>query len=82
MYEVVTSPDGHTAYVATGDGVALVDLVTPTSPRLLSRRTDLLADSENGPIQRVQDLAVAVRGYWLLVPLTPLTAPTASSSST
>ncbi|KAA9406156.1 hypothetical protein EGO51_13750 [Haloarcula hispanica] len=59
VYEVVTSLDGHTAYVATGDGIALVDLVTPTSPRLLSRRTDLLAESDDGPIQRVQDLAVS-----------------------
>ncbi|WP_336336719.1 LVIVD repeat-containing protein [Haloarcula brevis] len=59
VYEVVTSPDGHTAYVATGDGIALVDLVTPTSPRLLSRQTDLLAEADDGPIQRVQDLAVS-----------------------
>ena len=59
VYEVVTSPDGHTAYVATGDGVALVDLVTPTSPRLLSQQTGLLAESDDGPIQRLQDLAVS-----------------------
>jgi hypothetical protein len=58
VYEVVTSPDGHTAYVATGDGIALVDLVTPTSPRLLSRRTDLLAESGSGPIQHVRNIAV------------------------
>jgi len=65
VYEVVTSPDGHTAYVATGDGVAFVDLVTPTNPRLVGLERDLLADSDDGPIQRVQDLAVS--GTRLLV---------------
>jgi hypothetical protein len=58
-HELVTSPDGHTAYVATGDGVAFVDVVSPTTPRLLAERTDLLADSPDGPMQVVQDLAVA-----------------------
>ena len=57
--ELVTSPDGHTAYVATGEGIALVDLVSPSAPRLLAERTDLLADSADGPMQVVQDLAVA-----------------------
>ncbi|MFC6756345.1 MULTISPECIES: LVIVD repeat-containing protein [Haloarcula] len=56
--ELVTSPDGHTAYVATGDGIAVVDLVSPSAPRLLAERTDLLADSPNGPMQVVQDAAV------------------------
>ncbi|MFC6975412.1 LVIVD repeat-containing protein [Halomicroarcula sp. GCM10025709] len=64
-YEAVTSPDGHTAYAATGDGLAVVDIVAPTRPRLLARRTDLLGDSEGGPIGRVQDLAVS--GTRLLV---------------
>jgi hypothetical protein len=58
-HELVTSPDGHTAYVATGDGVVLVDIVSPTTPRMLAERTDLLADSEAGPMEQVQDLAVA-----------------------
>lgn len=56
--ELVTSPDGHTAYVATGSGMALVDLVSPSEPRLLAERTDLLADSADGPMRVVQDLAV------------------------
>ncbi|MDS0280831.1 LVIVD repeat-containing protein [Haloarcula onubensis] len=56
--ELVTSADGHTAYVATGAGVALVDLVSPSEPRLLAERTDLLADSVDGPMRVVQDLAV------------------------
>jgi hypothetical protein len=56
--ELVTSPDGHTAYVATGDGIALVDIVSPSEPRLLATRTDLLADSAAGPMRVVQDLAV------------------------
>lgn len=58
-HELVTSPDGHTAYVATGDGVVLVDVVSPTTPRITAERTDLLADSGAGPIERVQDLALA-----------------------
>jgi len=57
--ELVTSPDGHTAYVATGDGIALVDLVSPGEPRLLAERTDLLADSPDGPMRLVQDLAIS-----------------------
>ena len=57
--ELVTSPDGHTAYVATGEGLAVVDVVSPTNPRLLAERTDLLADSEDGPMALVQDLAVS-----------------------
>jgi len=56
--ELVTSPDGHTAYVATGEGIALVDLVSPSSPRHLAERTELLADSADGPMRIVQDLAV------------------------
>ena len=57
--ELVTSHDGHTAYVATGAGVAVVDAVSPSEPRLLAERTDLLADSADGPMRVVQDLAVA-----------------------
>ncbi|WP_276270586.1 LVIVD repeat-containing protein [Haloarcula litorea] len=57
-HELVTSPDGHTAYVATGTGVAVVDAVVPAAPRLLTHRTDLLADTEAGPMREVQDLAV------------------------
>lgn len=64
-HEVVVSPDGHTAYVATGDGVTLVDVESPADPRRLATRTGLLADSEDGPMQRVQDLAVS--GSRLLV---------------
>ena len=64
-HEAVVSPDGHTAYVAVGDGVALVDITAPADPQLLATRTDLLADSADGPMQRVQDLAVS--GSRLLV---------------
>jgi len=58
-HELVTSPDGHTAYAATGDGVVSVDVVSPPTPRIVAERTDLLADSEAGPMERVQDLALA-----------------------
>ncbi|MDS0277801.1 hypothetical protein NDI85_08340 [Halomicroarcula sp. S1AR25-4] len=64
-HELVTSPDGHTAYVATGTGVAVVDVTTPTNPRRITHRTDLLADSAEGPMEEVQDLAL--RGDRLLV---------------
>lgn len=57
--ELVTGPDGHTAYVATGDGIAVVDIVSPAEPRLLAARTDLLSDSATGPMQIVQDLALS-----------------------
>jgi len=58
-HELVTSPDGHTAYVAAGAGVAFVDVVSPTEPRLIAYRTELLADSDAGPMQRVQEVAVS-----------------------
>jgi hypothetical protein len=57
--ELVTSADGHTAYVATGSGIALVDVVSPANPRLLAERTDLLAESADGPMEYVQDVAVS-----------------------
>ncbi len=82
VYEVVTSPDGH----------------RPTSQRvtasrsLTSSRRPVLDCSAAEPIcwptARMDRYSAsrtspsAVRGYRLLVPLTPLTAPTASSSST
>ncbi|MFB6075048.1 MAG: hypothetical protein ABEJ89_08555 [Haloarculaceae archaeon] len=49
---------GTTVYVATLDGFAAVDASDPAAPRVLARRTDLLADRENGPLTGVQDLAV------------------------
>ena len=56
--ETVVGPDGHTAYVAIKTGMAVVAIEDPTEPRLLATRTDLLADSDAGPMQMVQDLAV------------------------
>ncbi|MFC6861968.1 LVIVD repeat-containing protein [Halomicroarcula sp. GCM10025817] len=64
-HEAVVSPDGHTAYVALGDGFAVVDIESPSDPRRLATQTALLADSADGPMQRVQDLAVS--GSRLLV---------------
>jgi hypothetical protein len=69
--ELVTSPDGHTAYVATGEGIALVDLVSPGEPRLLAERTELLADSPDGPMQIVQDLAVSETRLLVAGPANP-----------
>jgi hypothetical protein len=57
-HEAVASADGHTAYVATGAGVAAVDVTDPTDPSLLTHRIGLLGDREDGPLERVQDLAV------------------------
>lgn len=50
--------DESTAYLATGDGYAVVDISDPTDPRVLDRRTSLLAGRENGPLVNVQDVSV------------------------
>ncbi|MGZ0747892.1 LVIVD repeat-containing protein [Haloparvum sp. AD34] len=62
-YEAVT--DGRTVFVATGDGFAAVDVTDPADPTLLTRETDLLADRESGPLEKVYD--VALDGTDLLV---------------
>ncbi|MFB6205135.1 MAG: LVIVD repeat-containing protein [Haloglomus sp.] len=46
LKEVVTSPDGRTAYCATTDGFAVVDLAAPASPEVLVDERDPLSDRE------------------------------------
>lgn len=62
-HEAVT--DGRTAFVATGDGFAAVDVTDPADPTLLTRETDLLGDRKNGPLEKAYD--VALDGTDLLV---------------
>lgn len=50
--------DDSTAYVATGDGYAVVDVSDPSNPRVLARRTGLRGDAEDGPLVDVQDVKV------------------------
>ncbi|WP_435064507.1 LVIVD repeat-containing protein [Halobaculum sp. EA56] len=54
--EVVVSADGRTAYLALGDGYAAVDLSDPAVPTVLAERRDLLADREDGPLRRLDDV--------------------------
>ena len=56
--EVAVSADGETAYVATRDGFATVDLADPTGPTVLAERRDLQADHEDGPLQLMNDVKV------------------------
>ncbi|NIB98434.1 PGF-CTERM sorting domain-containing protein [Halobacterium sp. R2-5] len=54
--EVVTDDAGETAFVATTDGVATVDIADPANPELLARVAPLLDDREGGPMQQVFDV--------------------------
>jgi hypothetical protein len=56
--EAVVDAAGETAYVATTDGFATVDVTDPTAPSVLAERRDLLADREGGPMGRVFDVAL------------------------
>jgi hypothetical protein len=56
--EAVVDDAGETAYVATTDGFATVDVTDPSAPAVLTERRDLLADREGGPMRRVYDVAL------------------------
>lgn len=56
--EVVVGPEGRTAFAAVYDGFATVDVSDPSAPVPLAERRDLLAEREEGPMERVQDVAV------------------------
>jgi hypothetical protein len=47
--------DDGTAYVATVDGFAAVDVSDPTDLGVVAERTDLLADHPDGPLEGVYD---------------------------
>lgn len=63
--EVVVDDAGETAYAATTDGFAAVDVADPENPELLAERTGLLADREDGPLGMIYD--VKLDGDTLLV---------------
>jgi len=56
--EAVVGDDGDTAYVATTDGFATVDVSDPANPRVLMRASSLLSDRETGPMAGVFDVKV------------------------
>jgi hypothetical protein len=56
--ELVPSADGETAFVATGDGLAAVDISTPDAPQVVAEHTGLL-DGDGGSLQHVWDVSVA-----------------------
>ncbi|MFB6068995.1 MAG: LVIVD repeat-containing protein [Halobacterium sp.] len=56
--EVVVGDDGTTAYAATTDGFATVDVSDPANPEVLSEARALLADRENGPLSHIYDVKV------------------------
>jgi len=56
--EVVVGDDGETAYVATTDGFATVDVTDPENPSVLFSASSLLADRENGPLGGIYDVKV------------------------
>jgi hypothetical protein len=63
--EAVVDDAGKTAYVATGDGFATVDVSSPSTPTVLTRVTDIAADREDGPLRSILD--VKLDGDRLLV---------------
>jgi hypothetical protein len=56
--EVVVGDAGETAYAATTDGFATVDVSDPANPEVLARESGLLADREHGPMEQVYDVKV------------------------
>ncbi|GAA0265254.1 PGF-CTERM sorting domain-containing protein [Halobacterium noricense] len=54
--EVVVGDAGETAYVATTDGIATVDISDPANPEQLAGVAPLLDDHENGPMRMVYDV--------------------------
>ncbi|MCG1001984.1 MULTISPECIES: LVIVD repeat-containing protein [Halobacterium] len=56
--EVVVGDAGETAYVATTDGIATVDISDPSNPEQLAGVAPLLDDREDGPMGEVYDVKV------------------------
>jgi hypothetical protein len=54
--EVVVDDAGETAYAATTDGFATVDISDPETPELRTLEEPLLADHEDGALQMVYDV--------------------------
>ncbi|MFC7044491.1 hypothetical protein ACFQH6_02900 [Halobacteriaceae archaeon GCM10025711] len=70
--EVVVGDDARTAYVATTDGFATVDLSTSSDPTVLAERRDLLGDREDGPLRQIYDVKVAGDRLVVAGPANPL----------
>ncbi|USZ72010.1 LVIVD repeat-containing protein [Natronosalvus halobius] len=66
--EVVVGDDQETAYLATVDGFATVDVSDPTDPQVLADRRGLLEDVENEDRSFTEILDVEVSGDRLIVP--------------
>ncbi len=73
--EVVVSDPGETAYVATSDGYATVDLSDPANPALLADRRGLLSDRENGPLEAVWDVNLSRDRLAVVAPANARDAP-------
>lgn len=56
--EAVVGDGSETAYVATTDGFAAVDVSDTTAPSVLAERSDLLADTDTGPMDQIFDVKV------------------------
>jgi PGF-CTERM protein len=56
--EAVPDPSGEFAYVATTDGLAVVDVQVPRDPQLVFEESGLLSDRETGPLRLIQDVEV------------------------
>ncbi|WP_415379884.1 LVIVD repeat-containing protein [Halosimplex sp. TS25] len=54
--EAVTSPDGETAFVATFDGFAAVDLSDPAEPTILVEKRDISPPGTTQVMQGIQDV--------------------------
>ncbi|WP_312907029.1 LVIVD repeat-containing protein [Natronosalvus caseinilyticus] len=66
--EVVVGDDRETAYLATVDGFATVDVSDPTDPQVLADRRGLLEDVQNEDRSFTEILDVEVSGDRLIVP--------------
>jgi hypothetical protein len=56
--EVVVGDAGETAYAATTDGFATIDVSDPANVEILAARRTLLADREGGPLTGIYDVKV------------------------
>jgi hypothetical protein len=70
--ETVPDPSGDFAYVATTDGLAVVDVQIPRDPQLVFEERDLLADRETGPLRLLQDVTVEDDRLVLAGPANPI----------
>jgi hypothetical protein len=70
--EAVPDPSGEFAYVATTDGLAVVDVQVPRDPRLVFEQQDLLSDRETGPLRQIQDVKVEADRLVVAGPANPI----------